>query len=248
MIPLYDDNPTTRTPYVTVGLITSCVVVFLWQISLGPQGFQIAVHSFGFIPGVLLVDEIRLDPEIAVVPAPLTLLTSMFMHGDFLHLAGNMLFLWVFGNNIEDACGHVRFLAFYLLCGLAAALAQALPDPASLIPMIGASGAVSGVLGAYLLLFPHARVYVLLFFGLFFVYQLPAGWLLAFWFLFQLLSGALVDVGAGGVAFWAHVGGFLAGMTLIWVFRDRSFINRAGRRGRTRIPPTWVRHRRGPWG
>jgi membrane associated rhomboid family serine protease len=245
LIPLYDDNPTTRTPYVTVGLIVGCIVVFLWQVSLGPRGFVASLHSLGFIPAVLLVETVRLPAEIALVPAPATLVTYMFLHGSFFHLASNMLFLWIFGNNIEDACGHLRFLAFYLLCGLAAVGAQTVTDPASLIPMVGASGAVSGVLGAYLLLFPHARVYVLV---LIFVYRLPAGFLLAFWFLMQLLSGATVDVSEGGVAFWAHVGGFVAGMGLIWLFRDRNFVNRAGRRGRSRIPPTWARTRRGPWG
>jgi membrane associated rhomboid family serine protease len=245
IIPLYDDNPTTRTPYVTFFLILSCVLMFMWQVSLGRVGFDLVVQSYGFIPGVLLVEEITRPPEIAVVPPAATLFTYMFVHGNLLHLASNMLFLWIFGNNIEDACGHVRFLAFYLLCGLAAVAAQTVTDPTSTIPMIGASGAVSGVLGAYLLLFPHARVYVLVFI---FVYMVPAGFLLGLWFLLQLLSGVVVDVTEGGVAFWAHVGGFLAGMALIWLFRDRNFINRAGRRGRTRIPPTWARSRRGPWG
>lgn len=245
IIPLYDDNPTTRTPYVTTGLILSCVLVYMWQVSLGTAGFHAVVLSFGFIPGVLLVEEIARPAELAVVPPAATLVTYMFVHGNFLHLAGNMLFLWIFGNNIEDACGHLRFLAFYLLCGLGAVFAQTLTDPTSIIPMIGASGAVSGVLGAYLLLFPHARVYVLVFI---FVYMVPAGFLLGLWFALQLLSGAMVDVTEGGVAFWAHVGGFLAGMALIWLFRDRNFINRAGRRGHSRIPPTWARSRRGPWG
>ena len=145
------------------------------------------------------------------MPAELTLLTSMFLHGGFMHLAGNMLYLWVFGNNIEDVCGHVRFVAVLLLCGLAAAFAQALPDPASEIPMIGASGAISGVLGAYLLLFPHARVRALVPLGFVFFTTIPAGWLLGFWFVFQLLSGFGSSPTEGGVAFWAHVGGFVAG-------------------------------------
>ncbi|MDX1541009.1 MAG: rhomboid family intramembrane serine protease, partial [Geminicoccaceae bacterium] len=157
MIPLYDDNPTVRTPYLTVGLIAACIMVFLWQVSLGPRLGQAAVYSFGFIPAVFF-DQANLPAELAVIPSGLTLFSSMFMHGDLMHLAGNMLYLWIFGNNIEDVCGHGRFIAFYLLCGIAAAFAQALPDPGSEIPMIGASGAISGVLGAYLLLFPHARV------------------------------------------------------------------------------------------
>jgi membrane associated rhomboid family serine protease len=249
MIPLHDDNPTRRKPIVTIGLIATCVLVFLWQLSLDPRASAAAVYRFGFIPAVLL-EGARLPPELAVLPAPLTIFTSMFLHGGFLHIAGNMLYLWVFGNNIEDACGHGRFLLFYLLCGLAAALAQALPDPGSEIPMIGASGAISGVLGAYLLLFPHARVLVLVGFIIFFFTTIPAGWLLAFWFVFQLVSGALADPTHGGVAFWAHVGGFLTGMPLILLLRDRNFKARyPGRtppRGRSRIPRSG-RGRPSPW-
>jgi membrane associated rhomboid family serine protease len=245
MIPLYDDNPTVRTPYVTIGLIAACVLVFLWQVSLGAREGQYAVYSFGFIPAVFF-DEASLPAELALIPSGLTLVSSMFLHGDLMHIAGNMLYLWIFGNNIEDVCGHGRFIVFYLLCGVAAALAQAVPDPASEIPMIGASGAISGVLGAYLVLFPHARVYVLVPFGFMFVHDLKAGWLLVVWFVFQLVSGALSDSSGGGVAFWAHAGGFVAGMALIWLFRDRSLVN-ARRRGRTRIPPTWTRRGR-PWG
>ena len=248
MIPLYDDNPTTRRPYLTVGLIASCILVWLWQISLPAPLAQAAVYSLGFIPATLFQGA-RLPPEIALISPPLTLFSSMFLHGGFWHLAGNMLYLWIFGNNVEDACGHLRFAAFYLLCGLVAAVAQAVPDPSSEIPMIGASGAISGVLGAYLLLFPHARVYVLIPFGLIFVHQIPARWLLIFWFAFQLISGAFSNPAEGGVAFWAHAGGFVAGMTLIWLFRDRNFVRRTRRKGRSRIPPTWTRRPpRGPWG
>ena len=246
MIPIHDNNPTHRTPIVTIALIATCVLVFFWQASLGPHAGQAAVYSFGFIPALLFTDA-SLPPELAVVPAGATLFTSMFLHGGFMHLAGNMLYLWVFGNNIEDVCGHPRFLLFYLLCGVAAAFAQALPNPASEVPMIGASGAISGVLGAYLLLFPHARVYVLVPFFIFWTYQVPAGWLLGFWFLFQLWSGLASDPTQPGVAFWAHIGGFLAGMVLIFLFRDRRFTigggRRASMRGRSRIPTT----RSGPW-
>jgi membrane associated rhomboid family serine protease len=197
-----------------------------------------------------LFTDASLPAELVRVPAAMTLLTSMFLHGGVMHLAGNMLYLWVFGNNIEDACGHVRFALFYLLCGLAAAFAQALPDPASEIPMIGASGAISGVLGAYLLLFPHARVYTLVPLGLVFFTTIKAGWLLGFWFVFQLLSGIGSDPAQGGVAFWAHIGGFVAGMALIWPFRESRFkTRRAGTqsrvRGRSRIPDT--ARRPGPW-
>jgi membrane associated rhomboid family serine protease len=252
MIPIHDDNPTHRKPIVTIALIATCILVYFWQASLGPRAGAAAVYSFGFIPAVLF-DAAELPAELAVVPATLTLFTSMFLHGGFMHLAGNMLYLWVFGNNIEDACGHGRFLLFYLLCGVAAAFAQALPDPDSEIPMIGASGAISGVLGAYLVLFPHARVHVLVPFVIFFFTTIRAGWLLAFWFAFQLLSGATADPTQGGVAFWAHVGGFVAGVPLIFLLRDRDFKARhprLGQRpppGRSRIPPTG-RGRPGPWG
>jgi membrane associated rhomboid family serine protease len=159
----------------------------------------------------------------------------------------------VFGNNIEDNLGHVRFVVFYLLCGVAAAVAQALPNPASEVPMIGASGAISGVLGAYLILYPHARVHVLIPFGILFFHTIRAGWLLGFWFLFQLLSGVLSGAGEGGVAWWAHVGGFVAGMALILVMRDRKRKLWLGpptrgerRRGRSQMPR--ITRRRGPWG
>jgi rhomboid family protein len=246
MIPIHDDNPTHRTPIVTVALIVACVLVYFWQVSLGSRAAAGVVYSFGFIPAVLFTDA-TLPPELAVVPASVTLFTSMFLHGGFMHLAGNMLYLWVFGNNIEDVCGHLRFLLFYLLCGVAAAFAQALPNPASEVPMIGASGAISGLLGAYLLLFPHARVHVLIPFGILWMHQIPAGWVLGFWFLFQLLSGLAADPTQPGVAFLAHIGGFIAGMVLIFLFRDRCFKVGGGRRaylrGRSRIPPT----RSGRW-
>ncbi len=172
----------------------TCVLVFFWQAALGPHAGTAAVYSFGFIPALLFTDA-SLPPELAVVPAGVTLFTSMFLHGGFMHLAGNMLYLWVFGNNIEDVCGHGRFLVFYLMCGLAAAFAQALPNPTSEVPMIGASGAISGVLGAYLLLFPHARVYVLVPFWIIWMQEIPAGWLLGFWIVFQLLSGLAAGPG-----------------------------------------------------
>jgi membrane associated rhomboid family serine protease len=246
MFPIHDDNPTRRLPIVTIALIAACVLIYFWQASLGPQAGAAAVYSFGFIPALLFTDA-QLPPDLAVIPAGATLFSSMFLHGGFMHLAGNMLYLWVFGNNIEDVCGHLRFLAFYLACGVAAAFAQALPDPSSQVPMIGASGAISGVLGAYLLLFPHARVRVLIWFGLVWLRTVPAGWLLGFWFVFQLLSGLWSDPSQAGVAFWAHIGGFVAGMALIFVFRDRRYRVGGGRRartpGRSRIPRTGS----GPW-
>ncbi|MGQ0658611.1 MAG: rhomboid family intramembrane serine protease [Chromatiales bacterium] len=221
MIPLHDDNPTRIKPAVTVSLIVLCVLVFFWQLSLGREGGQRAVFSLGVIPAVLF-DHAELPVELAWMPPSGTIFTSMFLHGGFMHLAGNMLYLWIFGNNVEDAMGHGRFIIFYVLCGAAAALGQAIMNPQSQIPMIGASGAISGVLGAYLLLYPHARILVLLPLGFFSqMLQLSALWVLGFWFVLQLLNSAITSGGQGGVAWFAHIGGFLAGMILIPVFKHR---------------------------
>jgi membrane associated rhomboid family serine protease len=220
MIPLHDDNPTDLPPVFTILLIAACVLVFLWQISLG-KAQERAILALGAIPSVLL-GERRLSPELALVPPELTILTSMFLHGGWMHLVGNMLYLWVFGNNVEDAMGHLRFLVFYGLCGAAAVFAQALPNPASTIPMIGASGAISGVLGAYLLLYPRARVLVGIPLG-FIIHtaRLPALWVLGFWFVLQIINTLLAGKGQGGVAWGAHIGGFIAGMLLLPLFRRR---------------------------
>jgi len=219
LIPLRDDNPTQLTPVVSYAIIAACVLVFLWQISLGANQ-QAAVYSLGLIPTVLLQGA-SLPPELTTVPPLATVFTSMFLHGGWLHLIGNMLYLWIFADNIEDAMGHGRFVVFYLLCGIAAALAQALPAPGSGIPMIGASGAISGVLGAYLLLHPRAHVMVLIPLGFFSqVTRLPALLVLALWFGLQLISELGASEGAG-VAFRAHIGGFVAGMALIPFFKYR---------------------------
>jgi membrane associated rhomboid family serine protease len=222
MIPLHDDNPASSKPLVTLLVLAACVLVFLWQLSLGAAGRR-AVLALGLIPAVLL-GRADLPAELSVVAPPLTLLTSMFMHGGWLHLIGNMLFLWVFADNVEDSMGHGRFVLFYVVCGVAAALAQALPDPTSQIPMVGASGAVSGVLGAYLLLYPHARVLTLIPLGIWFpIVRIPAGILLTLWFALQLLSNYLLQASGkgGGVAFRAHIGGFVAGMLLIPLMKHR---------------------------
>jgi membrane associated rhomboid family serine protease len=222
VFPLHDDNPTRIVPVVTVTILVTCVLVFVWQISLGQQ-FERAIYSFGAIPSVVFGIK-ALPAELEIVPPWTTVLTSMFMHGGWMHLIGNMLYLWIFGNNVEDAMGHVRFVIFYILCGMAAFLAQSLPAPQSVIPMVGASGAISGVLGAYLLLYPHARVLVAIPLG-FFIYttRLPAGWVLAFWFVLQIISSALTGAGEGGVAFGAHIGGFVAGMVLIPLFKYKTY-------------------------
>ena len=230
MIPLHDDIPTSITPLVTIALIISCAAIFLWQLSLGDQGFQTAVVSLGVIPATLLGGQ-ELLPALHRVPDTLTPLTSMFLHGGWMHLIGNMLYLWIFGNNIEDAMGHVRFVMFYVLCGVVAALAQSIPNPDSTIPMIGASGAISGVLGAYLLLYPRAHVLVLIPLGFLFpLVRLPAVIVLGFWFVLQLINSFLSVSEAGSVAWGAHIGGFIAGMVLIPLFKRR------GVRFFTRLP------------
>ncbi len=220
MIPLRDDNPTSITPVLTVGLIAACVLAFFWQLSFGAQQERV-VFALGLIPAVLF-GHAQLPEGIALVAPEVTLFTSMFLHGGWMHLIGNMLYLWIFGNNVEEAMGHVRFIAFYVVCGLVAAFAQALPDPQSTIPMIGASGAISGVLGAYLLLYPHARVLVAIPFGFYLhTMSLKAGWVLGFWFLMQLVSSVLAAGQQGGVAFGAHIGGFVAGLLLVPLFKRR---------------------------
>jgi len=222
VIPLRDDLPTSRPPVLTVGLIAANVAAFLWQV-LG-VGMEASVGWGGLVPARLL----GLVPGEGgpALPPLATLFTSMFLHGSFAHIAGNMLFLWVFGNNVEDALGRPRFLAFYLLTGVGAAAAQtgaALVAGSRdlLIPMVGASGAISGVLAAYLVMFPRARVLTLvpIFVFIRFV-QLPASLFLGAWFVLQLL-GAFLGDGGGGVAFMAHVGGFVAGLLLVLAWRPR---------------------------
>ncbi|HSG05819.1 MAG TPA: rhomboid family intramembrane serine protease, partial [Nitrospiria bacterium] len=204
MIPLRDDNPTSITPIMTVVFIAGCIGVFFYQISLGPQAGQLFVYQLGAIPSVLFGRE-SLPYEAVIVPASMTLITSMFLHGGFMHLIGNMLYLWIFGNNIEDIMGHGRFIVFYFLCGIIAALSHAATDPGSVVPMIGASGAISGVLGAYLLIYPRAHVLVLIPLGFFTrMMYIPAGFVLGLWFLMQVFSGwVTAGQGGGGVAWFA---------------------------------------------
>jgi membrane associated rhomboid family serine protease len=218
MIPLYDDNPTERTPFITVGFIVACTLVFVYQASLPPQPGESFIYKYGAIPG-LLFGEVDLPATMSVsVPAYATLVTSMFLHGGWMHLIGNMLYLWIFGNNVEDVMGHARFIVFYVACGVLAAFSHAITDPSSTVPMVGASGAISGVLGAYILLFPHAHV--LVFIPGIGLTSVAAGIVLGMWFILQLLSGGMsVGGSGGGVAFFAHIGGFIAGMTLIGLFK-----------------------------
>lgn len=202
----------------TIGIIALNVVVFLWEIS-SPAGMKEITYSYGAIPHSILTFQTR-QP---VNPA-LTVFSSMFMHGGFLHLAGNMLYLWIFGNNIEDRLGHVRFIFFYAFCGVLAAYANAIADPHSAIPMIGASGAISGILGAYVLLFPGATVYTLIFLGFFITtVRIPALIVIGFWAIIQILNG-VTSAGlheGGGIAWFAHIGGFLIGLVSIKLWLPR---------------------------
>jgi membrane associated rhomboid family serine protease len=214
MIPIRDINPTRRFPYVTIALIVANVVVFLYEQSLDRRALNHLIATAGLIPHQVAHD---VGPS-----AVRDLITSMFLHGGWLHLLSNMWYLWLFGNNIEDVLAPTRFLVFYLLCGVLASMTQVMANTEIFIPIIGASGAIAGVLGAYLVLFPHARVQVVLFFFYFIRFaQIPAIIVLGFWFLLQFLYGvvALPGPGSGGVAYFAHIGGFVAGAVLIFIFK-----------------------------
>ena len=222
MIPIGDSVANSSRPVVTWGLIALNVWIFLYEASLGPdiEGF---IRTWGFVPAsyFLAADNAPGDWAARYVP----IFSSMFLHGGWAHLIGNMIYLWIFGDNVEDRFGHLRFLAFYLLSGVTAALVQAHLHPDATLPTVGASGAISGVLGAYLVLFPTARVYTLVPLLLFFpVVEFPAVLYLGFWFLMQLVSGTAslaVAADAGGVAWWAHVGGFVVGVVLAPILRRR---------------------------
>jgi membrane associated rhomboid family serine protease len=226
MIPLRDENPTRTFPFVTILLMAVNAAVFIYQVWLGPAAEQF-VLQLAAIP--LEVTHFRNLPESTLLPPLLSVVTSMFLHGGFMHIAGNMLFLWIFGNNIEDFLGHVRFIIFYLACGLAAAGLQIVLTPSSTIPMVGASGAISGIMGAYLLLYPKARIVTLVFLGFFIrIVRIPAYFFLVFWFLLQLVNAFFI-VGAaegGGVAFFAHIGGFVAGLVLVRLMEPKRRLRR----------------------
>ena len=231
MIPLRDDNPRRTVPFVTYTLVVLNVLAFLWELSLGPD-LQHALLQVGFVPE-------RFWLRGNYVADFLTMTLSMFLHGGLLHIGSNLLYLWIFGDNIEDRLGHGRYLLFYLACGYAAAIAHAVFSSSSGIPAIGASGAIAGVLGAYLLLYPHARVMTVIpIFFLITIRELPAIFILGIWFVLQLFSGVgslgVTDAqDAGGIAYFAHIGGFVAGMLLIGPLGGF-------RRPRRREPP-------GPW-
>ena len=224
MFPLKDDLPSHTTPVVTVLLMAINIVVYLYQASLeidsrAGGAAQAFVMEFGLIP-CRLTGACRMAADL---PSPVfTIFSSMFLHGGFFHIAGNMLYLWIFGNNVEETLGHGRFTLFYLASGVAAAATQTIVGPDSHVPMIGASGAISGVLGAYFLLFPHASVLTLIIFGFFWrIVRIPALLVLGFWMVVQILNGLGSFGAGGGVAWFAHIGGFFAGMGLILLFKPR---------------------------
>ena len=217
MIPLRDANPTRRTPVITIGLVAACLIAFAWELGLQVSGGDEALDAFITAWGVVPADLTAAWASSGFLSVEtLTLITSQFLHGGWLHLAGNLLFLWIFANNIEDDLGRLAFLTFYLGGGAVAGLTQVAIDPASTVPMIGASGAIAAVLGGYLVLFPRARITSLVFLGFFYqLIDVPAVVVLGFWFLLQLIDGlaSLGFAGAeGGVAFFAHIGGFVAGV------------------------------------
>lgn len=222
MIPLANTSPNHRTPWVTRGLIAVCVIMFLYQLVLSFEDEHILILRAGAIPAVILGTR-SLSPELMTAwPDWVTIFSSLFLHGGFLHLGGNMMFLWVFGTNVEDAMGHVRFLIFYLLCGLAATLAHIALDPSSVIPLIGASGAISGVLGAYIMLYPKAKVTAVLPLGFLFIPFRLAAWLvLGGWFGVQIFN-VLMSGTSSNVAWMAHIGGFVVGMAAVMIFKDRN--------------------------
>ncbi len=211
MIPLRDSQPSYTTPVVTIALIAANTAVFLYQFSLDRFSLNHFIMIYGLVP-----DSLRLS----------TLVTSMFLHGGWLHLIGNMWFLWIYGDNVEDLLGHGKFLVFYLLCGVAAGLVHAMSNPGSRLPTVGASGAIAGVMGAYLVKFPHSRILTLVPAFIFLTtVEIPAGWILVYWLVVQFFSGfgsiGYSNMSEGGVAWFAHVGGFLAGAALILVLAPR---------------------------
>ena len=212
--PYKDDNPRILVPVVTYGIIAANVLIFLYQFTLamsGPESEARFIYMFGLIPAQFHI---------------INLFTSMFLHGGIAHILGNMWFLWIFGDNVESALGHARFALFYILCGLAAGLAQVIFNIDSILPMVGASGAIAGVLGAYLIRYPHAQVHVFVFIFIFFTtIRVPAMIVLGIWFLTQLING-LGTLGldtTGGVAWFAHIGGFISGVGFNYVFQQIKF-------------------------
>ena len=221
MIPLKDDIPTLNKPIVRNYILAICVIVFILQIMNPGYRSGELFYSYGLIPSVLFGNQ-QLPENVYAIPAIVTIFTSMFMHGGFMHLAGNMLYLWIFADNIEDDLGKKNFFIFYILCGVGAAMAQVFADVNSQVPMIGASGAIGGVLGAYLINYPNSRVLVLIPFGFFSqIIKIKALYVLGFWFILQFINSSLSSSSGGGVAYAAHIGGFITGIILILFFNKK---------------------------
>ena len=213
MLPLYDENPTRNFPALTIAIMAANILIYFWGLSVLPAELDRVYYEFGMIPIDVTRSPLRGTP---------TIISSMFLHGGFLHLAGNMLYLWIFGNNIEDALGKFRFVLFYLVCGAIAAFCHVASNADSHIPMIGASGAIAGILGGYIVLFPQAKVKTLIFLGFFItVVRIPALVLLLIWMGLQVFNSISVSAEGGGVAWFAHIGGFVAGMVLILPFKNK---------------------------
>ncbi len=238
MFPIRDDNPHYLTPYATYTIVALNVFAWVFVQGLGSEpSLSQSVCQLGLLPGELLQivpagTAFQVGPDtfcrITDSSSWLSVISHMFLHGGWMHIIGNMWFLWIFGDNVEDSMGHLRFIAFYLLCGMAAAGLQIFSNPASIIPMVGASGAIGGVMGAYVLLYPRVRVHMLVVLGFFITtFAVPAVWMLGYWLLLQIISG-IISFGrtGGGVAFWAHVGGFIAGALLILIFQNPKLVRR----------------------
>jgi membrane associated rhomboid family serine protease len=225
IIPIGDEIERTATPFqfATIFMVAACVGVWGWQVNLPYEAVDDSFYAFGLVPAFLFGFR---EPaaEIAVIPPALTVITSMFMHGSWSHIIGNMLYLWVFGSSMEEACGHVRFVIFYILCGIGAGLGHALVEPAGVVPMIGASGAISGLLAAYMLVYPYNKVTLLVLILSFIKIRLPALLVIGFWIAYQIYemfaaAAAPEAQAGGGIAWTAHVGGFATGALLIFVLR-----------------------------
>jgi len=220
-LPLFDNNPTQRKPIISYVILISCICVFLWQVGLSGYEERVLFFQLGIIPSVLFGHE-TLPQGLYLVPEWATIFTSMFLHGGWFHLASNMLYLWIFADNVEDSMGRVRFILFYALCGTGAGLGQAMIDPTSQIPIIGASGGIAGILGAYILLHPRATVRVFMLILVFIrIISLPAWLVLGVWIAGQFAAAPAGLSGDGGVAYFAHIGGFITGMILIPFFKKR---------------------------